>query len=208
MEAGTSFALAIDGLPRLLVTCQHLFGPAGGLSKDVPTELMSRFVQGVAVKDALGGGIEAKALGAVFIPEADAADAACDLAAFPFAADAKVNPLTVGTAQADDVVYMAARVREGAPSGTWLFPALHKGDGAPGTSIMIFDDPAPFMPGTSGAPVINREGELVGMVVRFKETQTGGILAILLEAEEIETMLKQVEWPAPKARGLLARLFG
>src|SRR5690348_12378856 len=32
LQAGTSFALALEGIPVLLVTCQHLFGPAGGLS--------------------------------------------------------------------------------------------------------------------------------------------------------------------------------
>jgi hypothetical protein len=47
LEAGTAFALAIPGRPPLLITRQHLFGPAGGLSKGVPPQFMSRFVERV-----------------------------------------------------------------------------------------------------------------------------------------------------------------
>src|SRR6516225_6577140 len=62
LEAGTAFALELPSVPvPLLVTCQHLFGPAGGLNKDVPPALMTRFVPSVTARDALGHAITVEA---------------------------------------------------------------------------------------------------------------------------------------------------
>lgn len=59
LEAGTAFALEVPPLGVLLVTCQHLFGPAGGLSKDVPPSLMGQFVQSVSLTGAFVFGASA-----------------------------------------------------------------------------------------------------------------------------------------------------
>ncbi len=206
MEAGTSFALALDGVPAALVTCQHLFGPAGGLSKDVPIELMSRFVSSVSVQDALGHAIHARAGAAVLIPGADASEPGRDLAAFPLEANPALRPFTAGTANKGERVYLAARLRKGAPTSTWLFPAEHWGADEDGTAMVKFDDPEIHLPGTSGAPVLNEQGELVGMVVRFGKSSDVTV-GTLLTAQTVEVMLRKADWPAPKKTGFLSRLF-
>lgn len=206
LQAGTSFALALEGLPALLVTCQHLFGPAGGLSKDVPPQFMSRFVTAASVKGALGEAVEARAGAAVFIPQADAGDPARDLAAFPLQGDA-ARPLAAGAAAKGERVYLAARLRQGAPPGTWLFAAEHWGEDEDGTAQVRFEDPAIHMPGTSGAPVVNEAGQLVGMVVRFGAME-GITVGTLLGARTIDALLREVAWPPPPKKGLLGRLFG
>jgi hypothetical protein len=206
MEAGTSFALALEGLPAALVTCQHLFGPAGGLSKDVPTGFMSRFVSSVSVQDALGHAIHARAGAAVLIPDADASEPGRDLAAFPLEANAALRPFRAGAAATGGRVYLAARLRKGAPTGTWLFAAEHLGTDDDGTALIQFDDPEIYLPGTSGAPVLNEEGELVGMVVRFSKSNDN-TFGTLLDAQTVEVMLRKAEWPAPKKAGFLSGLF-
>lgn len=205
IQAGTSFALGLPGLPPLLVTCQHLFGPAGGLTEDVPPHLMPRFVPSASVAGACGDGVTAKAGAALLIPGVDADQPARDLAAFPLASGAGVAPLRPGSAKQGDRVFLLARLRKGAPPGTWLFPAdvaYEQGD----LTEVIFDDPEIHMPGTSGAPVIDAGGAFLGMVVRFRQLPHG-ISATLLRAEAIAALLQGASLPPPP-RGLWSRLFG
>jgi hypothetical protein len=206
IQAGTSFALALTGLPPLLITCQHLFGPAGGVSKDVPPAFMPRFVPSVSIMGALADGVTARAGAAVLVPEADAAEPSRDLAAFPLEANDAVRPLRIASPSSRSRVFLAARLRKGAPPGVFLFPAEHVADHSDGTSTVLFDDPAIHMPGTSGAPVLNEAGEVTGMVVRFR-VDAGTTTATLLAAPTIDALLRAVTWPPPK-RGLWNKLFG
>jgi hypothetical protein len=204
VEAGTSFALQLAR--PLLVTCQHLFGPAGGVSRDVPPALMPQFVPSVTVDDALGNAIQAKAGAALLIPDVDATRGERDLAAFPLEPNPSIAPLRLAASIAPhERVYLAARLRQGAAPGAYLFPAEVAGDISGDTVWAVFDDPAIHLPGTSGAPVINANGELVGMVVRFRQREDL-TMGELLTAKTIGSMLAPVS-AAPK-RGLLSRLFG
>lgn len=209
LEAGTSFALELPAIGRpLLVTCQHLFGPAGGLSKDVPPALMSRFVPSVTATDALGHRMTARAGAAMAIPGVDADDPMRDLAAFPLDPGPDIHPLRIaGDVPKSSTVYLAARLRKGAAPGAFLFPATTWDAAADGTLGILFDDPAIHLPGTSGAPVLNEAGELVGMVVRFRSGSS--IFGFLLPASQIQAqLLAAAPPPPPPKRGLLQRLFG
>jgi hypothetical protein len=210
LEAGSAFALELPSIGRpLLVTCQHLFGPAGGLSKDVPPGLMSRFVESVSLTDALGHRGTARAGAALAIPGIDSADPMRDLAAFPLDPAPALHPLRIAAdVPPSSTVYLAARLRKGAPPGVFLFPASILGS-EPGTTLDIFfDDATIHLPGTSGAPVLNDAGELVGMVVRFRRTDSL-MIGCLLPARQIQAqLLAAPPPPPPPKRGLLQRLFG
>jgi hypothetical protein len=209
VEAGTSFALQLTATsPALLVTCQHLFGPAGGISKDVPPSLMSQFVPSVTVKDALGSAITARARAALAVPGADAHEPARDLAAFPLEPNPAINPLRLArSVEPNQRVFLAARLRQGAAAGAYLFPAEIIGDTSEQTVWAVFEDAAIHLPGTSGAPVITASGELVGMMVRFRQ-RDGMTAGELLTAATIESMLAPITVQPPQKPSLLRRLFG
>jgi CBS domain-containing protein len=73
---------------------------------------------------------------------------------------------------------------------------------------VVFDDPELHLPGTSGAPVVDEAGELVGMVVRFRELEGGGKVGIVLPAGKMREQLLAAPRPAAPKKGLWARLFG
>jgi hypothetical protein len=172
VEAGTAFAVQVSDRDPLVVTCQHLFGPAGGISKEVPPAFMPRFVLGVGLKGALGLPVAGQAGAALALPKTNATDPNRDVAAFPLVRNPQIRPLQL---VADDVkegarVYLAARLRAG-NTGAFLHPARLLGPAVDGTLPIVFEDASTHMPGTSGAPVLTESGALVGMVVRFRASE-------------------------------------
>jgi hypothetical protein len=195
LRAGTAFSFASPRFPTpLLVTCQHLFGPAGGLTRDVPPELMPRFVSGVDAADSFGGPLRVTAGPPLCVPGVDAEAPLHDVAAFPLATHPGVRPLEAAAPPAhESPVYLAGRLRRGPPPG--LFPARVAGWAADGTLAVLFDDPSIHLPGQSGAPVIDEAGRLVGMVVRFKETAV--LVAFLVPVAALVAQLDAAPVPSP-----------
>src|SRR5262245_24819459 len=81
--AGSAFVLARPGASDVLVSCQHLFGPAGGIDPPVPPASMHGFARSVTLRSPFD---ESRVLGragaARLVTRADAADAMRDVCAF------------------------------------------------------------------------------------------------------------------------------
>ncbi|MCY1009364.1 DUF4240 domain-containing protein [Nannocystis pusilla] len=190
--AGSAFPLAFPELGRdLLVSCQHLFGPAGGLSKAVPGELMDRFVESVNLTDPFDGAPTGVAGRSLVISGATGDDPTRDLCAFALPAGHGLPLLRLAARSPipGDVVFLAGSVRAGAPRTRRLHRAVKVADDR-GLGVVAFDRPDLVLGGTSGAPLLSAQGEVVGLLVRFiPGTKTYGML---LQAEQIRELLRSI----------------
>ncbi|MFY0539447.1 DUF4240 domain-containing protein [Nannocystis pusilla] len=190
--AGSAFPLAFPELGRdLLVSCQHLFGPAGGLSRDVPGELMDRFVDSVKLTDPFDGAPTGVAGRSLAIPGATGDDPTLDLCAFalPDRHGLSLLRLAARNPIPGDVVFLAGSVRAGAPRTKRLHRAVKVADDR-GLGVVAFDRPNLVLGGTSGAPLLSSQGEVVGLLVRFIPGQT--TYGMLLQAEQIRELLRAI----------------
>lgn len=165
--AGRAFFALIPGCRSpVLLTAQHLFGPDGGFSREVAPERLATDVTEIVLRNPETERIEFH-FRAVAVPIAGAGtyareSAAGDVAAF--FAPARTADLSL------PVTLAAPAVR--AP--VWLvgaFPGAHArlhpaivSEGADDWLLYEFAK-GPRLPGTSGSPVVNARGELVGIQV-------------------------------------------
>jgi hypothetical protein len=168
-SAGTAFALDLpQPVPRtLLVTALHVFGPAGGLDKEIPAAELARRVS-LAGCQALGLDEIWYAGRALTVPGAHAMDDGPhrDVAAFPLdTARAAIHPVHLRLAAAapkvGDSVWLLAQVPEGAPPSQLLHHAVVRSSTDQALQY-AFDNVGLNLQGTSGAPVVNAAGEVVG----------------------------------------------
>jgi hypothetical protein len=182
LEAGTAFAVKLAGQDRLLlVTALHLFGPSGGLAKQVPSSELPKFVTRVSLADAVTGEALGHADSVLLIEEAkpimDPGDLT-DIAAFWLAGDARIAPLELAelSASAGEAVWLAAVAAGGAPTDQLLHRAVVRVS-SDSELDFTYDNGALNLMATSGAPVLNKEGKVVGINVggkRWTETQQEG----------------------------------
>lgn len=171
LEAGTAFVLKSPGPDGkiLLVTAQHLFGPSGGLDADIAWDAMPANVSAVTCEPLESEG-PWKGGKAFAIPGAHGMSdvmALKDIAAFPLRwerASAVPRPLVLASKMpaAGERVWLVAQVIEGAPPSQLLHPGKPVYDGR-GLLQFVYDNPGLVLRATSGAPVVNAAGELVGI---------------------------------------------
>lgn len=191
--AGTAFAAFVPEVEApVLLTCQHLFGPAGGLEGDVPASSMGAFVQAVALCDKWDGAPIGVAGSAVTLPEADWSAPRCDLAAFRLAPQPGLSVLrfTEHAPKLLDPVFLAGRVRSGAPATQQLHGARVVRDEDDDAQWIELSNAEVGLPGTSGAPVLDPQGGVVGMVVRFTDNHV--VRAQMITAARIRAMIAAV----------------
>jgi len=164
-EAGTAFLLA--SARPLLLTAHHLFGPDGGLAKSLTWQDMPAHAHVVSCKP-IGTGRPISGEVAVAIPGAHSMDPAeqsgtiNDVAVFRASPDSSVVPsltLAVSSPKEGDRVFLIAEV-EGSDSP--LHPA-HVLGLQNGALLFAYDDPKLELQATSGAPIVNTDGKVVGL---------------------------------------------
>lgn len=163
LDAGTGFVIDLPGKTGpYLLSALHLFGPNGGMAADVPWNAMparaklgqcKAFVDGAAWK------------GGAALPVPAAPLTTRDVAAFP------LDPASLG--KAPHLKFAAAPPKPGEP--VWLVAQvigaprallLHRATVLPGEPDLLsfrYDDPTVEIRATSGAPIVNAAGEVVGL---------------------------------------------
>lgn len=184
---GTSCAVQLQGYDEpILITASHYFNDFGD---DVDLTNLSNTVLGGDITDVLDDSLLGKIR--ANIPIANAAsivgtvDATNDLAAFNIDVLGEIKPFTLaeGTCQADDVVYLLAEVFENDQYVTGIYPCtVIEDDG--GTLVYTLPEGIDLN-GTSGAPVVNSAGEIVGL-----QMGTNGIVVIACSASSIRSNLE------------------
>jgi hypothetical protein len=171
ISAGTAFVARLPRSRRLLaIAALHTIGTAGGLSRDPRPEELPRVVKTLTLCEAFVGADSIRGTfvnlplpGTASFPDRSQAG---DVAAFwlPPGADSNSLALASETPVPGEPVWIAARV-EGMPGSMRLHRAVL---GAPGDDFWLqyrLDDPRYEGTATSGAPVLNSAGEVVGVHV-------------------------------------------
>ena len=164
LTAGTAFLVG-GKAQNILVTCHHLFGPDGGLQQQrSPDDIVQQIHGAVALsmKDQttiLQAPVYLKVADAFPL---DAKDYSKDLALFVVAspANAKNFKLAATMPKIGDHVWVYARLR--GTNEAKLFSAIVS-EITSARLRYIFDDPSFNIAGTSGSPVLDQKGEVVGM---------------------------------------------
>ncbi|TPG42385.1 serine protease [Sphingomonas koreensis] len=164
-EAGTAFLVA--GSQSLLLTAQHLFGPDGGLATAVAWQDMPTHAH-IASCRPIGAGASLSGETAIAIPSAhpmDAADqsgAIYDVAVFRTSPPGDASPgltLAVSPPKEGDRVWLVAK----AQGSTSLLHSAHVLGSKNGALLFAYDDPKLDLQATSGAPIVDTDGKVVGL---------------------------------------------
>jgi len=177
-SAGTAFFAKLPDETRpLLITVQHIFGPAGGLKTDVPKEQMAGFANRVTLRDLVRG------MSCTTKIDSLATMGTIDIAAFRIAPGTKVkaHPFAKENPQKGDVIWLVASL-DGQPKKE----ILHRGtvvEVGPDQIRCKFDNGNLVTRGASGAPYINAMGEVVGVHTgSFKDPGNVAGAALAVEA--------------------------
>lgn len=173
LSAGTAFVLASPGKGRLalLVTAHHLFGPAGGMERQLSWKELPSSVAGAQCLPLASGASAIKAGRALAVRNAHSDPDSGngfprDMAMLPLAAMPKrALTLSASEPKPGDTVWLVASVQPAnGRQGHQAF--LHKALVTQADRTMIrflYDNSSLQLRATSGAPIINSAGEVVGI---------------------------------------------
>jgi hypothetical protein len=163
INAGTAFLVKREDGKILLLTAHHLFGEAGGHSRNIPGAELPKVFKELTATSSDDATMKVKSVTVLPLVDARPQDQdgyGHDLAAFVVTdpGNAGVLELAPEPPKKGDHVWLAAQVTG---SKDRLFHARVEGIGARGMQYG-FDD-RPELPGTSGAPVVDARGHVVGI---------------------------------------------
>lgn len=160
VEAGTASCVQLEGVSRpVILTALHLFGPAGGLAQDIAPGQLAKTVHGYNLQPIGPGRALAGSAGTALSLPAQAGD----IAAFWCPDKVKLKPLRLGAMpRKGDPVWLAAQVVGGAPEEQLLHPATYQGLHE-GMLVFVYKNSGLELRATSGAPILNSSGQLVGI---------------------------------------------
>ena len=201
--AGRAFVLRL-GDRDLLVTCQHLFGPAGGFFLELlPPRAVAEHVCGVLLTTLREQTSLPVEVTHVLVNErADGDEPGADVCAFILGAPAP-SALVPSSREPERgaLAWLVSPLRGAGPDD----PALQLGRVVAqhdGLLTVELDEPDPLW-GCSGAPIVDQDGGMLGMLVRFRRDDR-----VYAEAVATPTLLAMLEagTPTPLAVGVASPL--
>ena len=167
-EAGTAFIIAGDR--PVLVTAQHLFGPEGGLKEAIRWQEMPKRASSVSCKQikaatrwSTGPAIAVE--GAHPMTPEYQSGSVNDVAIFPLVGKVSAASSLTLAARAPSVgtkVWLVAQVEGAGQGAPLLHPATVLGR-QNGAMLFSYDDPKIDLDATSGAPIVDASGKVVGV---------------------------------------------
>lgn len=167
-EAGTAFI--VGGHRPSLLTAQHLFGPDGGLEKAILWQEMPKRAGAVSCKQMNAGGkwSTGPAIatnGAHAMDPSGQSGSLNDVAAFPLINDKGTSSylfLAATVPAPGSKVWLIAQV-EGAVKGPILLHSATVLGSQNGAMLFAYDDSKINLDATSGAPIVDMLGKVVGL---------------------------------------------
>jgi hypothetical protein len=167
-QAGTAF-LVEGGGRTYLVTAHHLFGQGGGLPADIAWQDLPTKIAGLRCQPFAGRRIWTTGA-PLAIPGAapgENEETLNDIAAFPIQIDPPMRGFVLKLAaqppKPRDTVWLLASLMGGAPASQMLHRATVAKVSANGGLIFLYDNPNLEIRATSGAAILNAEGQVVGV---------------------------------------------
>jgi hypothetical protein len=166
VNAGTAFLVRWNDGRYLMLTAHHLFGPAGGLARELTARELPDVVKSVRARSADDDTVYVESRKLLSIADAQSFtedDLSRDLAAFIVDAPGKavVLPIAPGPPREGDLVYLVAELNG---KRERVFPAKVVGVTPTRFAFAIADSSADLR-GASGAAVLNSRGQVVGICV-------------------------------------------
>lgn len=163
LTVGTGFVARLKE-DRVFLTAHHLFGPAAGLERDLSPAEAKAFVAALAGSSMNHPEVVLTSSAMLLIPSAkafDQNDATRDIAAFHLPAYRGTSlALSLIPTKKGDSVYLLARPR--GEEKLRLIKAVVSRAG-PDSIEYVYDGAGINFAGTSGAPVLNESGDVVGI---------------------------------------------
>jgi hypothetical protein len=168
--AGTAVAVRVQPKSApILLTAQHLFGPAGGMEPPIPPGDLNKKIKGVLLTPMAGGKPVAMAQGSLrksgTFPDDGGDDVSGDVAAFKLSPKSRVNALDLAPANPamGEWVWLVGDVFDHEPQTQRLFPGkvMIVSDKK---TLIKFDDSFELR-AFSGAPLINEKKQVVGLLI-------------------------------------------
>lgn len=171
LTAGTGFVARLKDQCAFL-TAHHLFGPAAGLERDLTPVEAKDFASGLAASSMSHSSKLLTSSEMLLIPSAkafDRSDAGHDVAAFRLVGYPGPSLIVSDVApKKGEKVYLLARPR--GEEKLRLISAVISSI-SPTAIEYFYDEPGVNFAGTSGAPILNESGEVVGMNLGGGELQ-------------------------------------
>ena len=191
-KAGTAFVVTIPESRRdMMLTAHHLFSPAGGFKREYNWDEITSLVQKVkatSIND-LYSWIETTEVLPIEGGHSFDGNSACyDLAVFPLVNEYKVPVLSLATKlprRFENVWLFAEVLNKDSDKMLYQARVAHVDERS---ITYIFEDPTLDLTATSGAPVLNRNGEVVALNLGGGE-QNGSLLGVGNPAAKIREMI-------------------
>jgi hypothetical protein len=193
-HAAGGASLITSGDKVYLVSTRELLGPQGGFSTQIAAKDVPDAVHNIQLAPYSGGSATYAVTGLAVRTgrlQADSGKPIDDVAIFQLpdaTAKAQSVPLADKTPSVDDVIWVIARLRGSPPDQVG-----HRGKVIDNTTWLLieFDEDSIHTGGISGAPVLNNDGALVG-VLSTCVTEAGHIRAYVIPAKLIaETIVER-----------------
>jgi len=167
IEAGTAFLVKGSDTQNILVSALHLLGPAGGLPDDINPDAIGKCVLKITLHDLFVDSNELEfGVEPILIPDTAPMGEESkygDVVAFRIPKDSgKPFVLSKDLPAVNSPVWMFTQLLDGAPKDQQLHRGIFTGI-EDDFFWVAFDNPNLELRATSGAPILNSEGEVVAI---------------------------------------------